>query len=163
MKMLCTHQHSYIGYVHRHFPHHRNQMHFWGSKLQHLCLSRLPVETLPTTLIHHPRSHWVSCHSIVIYAPKPLTTTIRLTRFSDTRAIHDNYYVYPKHVYISEVKLLACTALFTVLAIWDEREVCACAKNNQSCSFLIHWISVLCACAVVGPSTLRLQGLWKTL
>jgi len=27
------------------------------------------------------------------------------------------FYVYPKHVYISEVKLLACTALFTVLAI----------------------------------------------
>jgi len=26
-------------------------------------------------------------------------------------------YVYPKQVYISEVKLLACTALFTVLAI----------------------------------------------
>jgi len=29
------------------------------------------------------------------------------------------------------------TVLFTVLAIWEEREVCACAKNNQSCSFWI--------------------------
>jgi len=33
---------------------------------------------------------------------------------------------------------------------WDEREVCVCAKNNQSCSF---FIPVLCACAVVGSST----------
>jgi len=62
LTMLCTHQHPYTGCAHRHFLHHRKQMHLWRSNLRQFSNT---VWTLQWTLLNLSKqpvhSHLFDC------------------------------------------------------------------------------------------------------
>ena len=93
-----------------------------------------------------------------------------MTVYTDLATEHKYIYIYTSNTSVSE----DLTVTHFTECLWLQ----TLAENYSSTWQIIgrvqsslvrgtrpenEWIPVLCACAVVGPSTLRLQGLWKTL